>query len=108
MYILLEGSGEYRLGKDFWPVKAGDILTAPAGGQETAHQLTNTGATDLRYLVVSTRNDPDVFEYPDSGKIGVAAGVPDGKGLRSAALVHITRLQDGIDYWDGEDIGEQE
>src|SRR5947209_8780410 len=34
MFIILEGTGTYRFGKDSYPVKAGDVLAAPAGGRE--------------------------------------------------------------------------
>src|SRR4051795_12302028 len=37
MFIILEGEGTYRFGPDSYPIKSGDVLGAPAGGQETAH-----------------------------------------------------------------------
>ena len=36
MFIILEGEGTYRLGTESYPIKAGDVLGAPAGGQDTA------------------------------------------------------------------------
>src|SRR5688500_6117523 len=42
MFVILEGEADYRLGAATHKVKAGDVLGAPAGGQETAHQLINT------------------------------------------------------------------
>lgn len=103
LYLVLEGEGTYRLGADSFPVKAGDLMAAPAGGPETAHQLTNTGAGPLRYLVLSTRNDPDVMVYPDSGKFMVAASIPDGGGMMSAAFGFIGRKDSAVDYYDGEE-----
>lgn len=108
MFVVLEGTGTYGYGDTNYPVRAGDVLSALAGGAETAHQLTNTGAIPLRYLSISTRFDPDILEYPDSGKLAVASGIPAGQGMVSAETFHIWR-RDGAspDYWDGEDIGEQ-
>jgi len=108
MFVILEGNGLYRRGKDSWPIKAGDIIAAPAGGPETAHQINNTGSTDIKYLAISTRNDPDIFEYPDSNKFGFAAGVPEGGSMQAAELFYVGRKNTAIDYWDGEDIGEEE
>ena len=106
MFIILEGVGEYRFGTQTHPVRAGDVISAVAGDASTAHQLTNTGSTDLRYFAISTRHDPDILEYPDSGKWMVAAGIPAGGGMMGAEFVMQGREKPRLDYWDGEDIGE--
>ena len=108
MYVVLEGTGMYRKGDESWAVKAGDVISAVAGDASTAHQIRNTGTSDLRYLVISTRNDPDICEYPDSGKFMVASGIPEGGGMMSAEFVLRGRERPLLDYWDGEDIGEEE
>ncbi|QBY02654.1 cupin domain-containing protein [Rhodophyticola sp. CCM32] len=76
MFVILEGQGTYRFGDAEYAVKAGDICGAPKGGPDRAHQLINTGDGVLRYLGISTRNDPDVVEYPDSGKFAALAVAP--------------------------------
>jgi uncharacterized cupin superfamily protein len=108
MFIILEGEGNYRVGTETWPVRAGDVISAVAGDASTAHQLTNSGTGDLRYFAISTRNDPDICEYPDSGKFMVASGIPEGGGMMGAEFVLRGRERPLLDYWDGEDIGEQE
>ena len=108
MFIVLEGEGNYRVGTETWPVRAGDVISAVAGDASTAHQLTNGGTGDLRYFAISTRNDPDICEYPDSGKFMVASGIPEGGGMMGAEFVLRGRERPLLDYWDGEDIGEQE
>jgi uncharacterized cupin superfamily protein len=70
MFFILSGQGEYRFGEETFPIKAGDVLAAPAG--KTAHQIVNTGAQELRYLGFSTIGSVDVLEYPDSKKFAVA------------------------------------
>lgn len=99
IFIILEGEGTYRFGKDSYPIKAGDVLGAPAGGQETAHQIINTGTVPLRYYGISTMSIADVCEYPDSGKFGVFS-----RSTRNpydhATLRHMQHLDNpGVDYW---------
>lgn len=103
MYLVLEGEGTYRLGDKSYTVKKGDILAAPSGDDSTAHQLSNTGNEDLHYLCFSTKQDPDVVEYPDSGKFAVGSIMDQDKGMLSARLAYIGRKENSLDYFDGED-----
>ena len=100
MFFILEGSGEVRIGDETFPLRAGDFLACPPGGPELAHQIVNTGTTELKYLAVSTLQYPEICEYPDSGKFLIA------EAPRSAATAHtfrhIGRPQSNLDYWEGE------
>ncbi len=102
MFFVVEGAGETRIGDKTWPIRAGDVIACPPGGPETAHQIVNTGATDLKYLAVSTMQSPEIAEYPDSGKFGVLAfdGV-DADG-RPRGTRFLGRRETSLDYWDGE------
>jgi uncharacterized cupin superfamily protein len=80
-------------------VRAGDFVGAPAGGQ--AHQLINTGKSELRYLGISSLSPAEIVEYPDSKKIGVFAGVTGGD-FRKHSYRGMGRLA-AVDYFDGED-----
>lgn len=102
MFIVLDGTGTYRAGDAEWEIHAGDVIAAPAGSAETAHQIVNSGSEEMRYLAVSTRVAFDVVEYPDSNKFMVASMVPDGAGMRDAALHFVGRKETSLDYWDGE------
>ncbi|SDM29248.1 Uncharacterized conserved protein, cupin superfamily [Modicisalibacter muralis] len=97
MFLILEGEGEYRFGEATYPVKAGDVLGAPAGGAQTAHQLLNTGTGPLKYLGISSVARGEVVEYPDSGKFLVSSHTPDGRRTR-----FVGRSTDEVDYWDDE------
>src|SRR4051812_4674759 len=99
LFFIVSGNGEYRFGDKTLPVRAGDIVGAPAGTQ--AHQLINTGTDDLRYLGISTMTNVDVVDYPDSDKIGVAAGVKNGD-FKTATIAKMGRITPA-DYYDGED-----
>jgi uncharacterized cupin superfamily protein len=99
LFFVVSGEGQYRFGDKTFAVRAGDIIGAPAGSK--AHQLINTGKEDLRYLGISTIGSVDVVDYPDSGKVGIGAGIKnaDFKTATYAAVGRITPA----DYWDGED-----
>ncbi len=102
MFIFLRGTGELRFGTARYSVASGMVAVCPAGGAETAHQLIATGDEPLRYIAVSSMREPDVMEYPDSGKVTVFAGAaPGGDKTRRRVAVSF-RKGDAVDYWDGE------
>lgn len=102
MFIILEGEGIYRFGDKTYPIKAGSVLGAPAGGQDTAHQIINTGTTPLRYYGISTMSLADVCEYPDSGKFGVFSRHTRDPYDKST-IRHLQFLDaKGVDYWEKE------
>jgi len=98
LFFVLSGTGEYRLGDKRHPLKAGDVIAAPAGGE--AHQIINAGSDELRYLGLSTLGEVDVVDYPDSGKMAVAAGIKNAD-FTTASYRGLGRI-DPADYWDGE------
>lgn len=104
LFVILAGSGELRWGEDRYPVTSGDVVVCPAGGEENAHQL--SAATDspvpLRYLAVSSMREPDVIEYPDSGKLGIFSGSAPGGDADRRRLTAYVRRSDTLDYWEGE------
>ena len=103
MFVILEGQGTYRIGDSEHPVGPGDICGAPRGGSDTAHQIINTGDVPMTYLAISTCHDPDVVEYPDSGKFAAIAISP-GPDFMNAHLKFVGRQSSAVDYYDGEDM----
>jgi uncharacterized cupin superfamily protein len=102
MFFILEGCGELRWGAETVPLRQGDFIACPPGGPDSAHQIVNTGTAELRYLAVSTRQYPELVEYPDSGKFATLherGRLPDGAPLM---FRYFGREQDSLDYWDGE------
>ncbi len=102
LFLVLEGIGTLRSPDGRQPLRAGDLVCCPPG-PEGAHQILNTGTGRLRYLALSTVEDPEVVEYPDRGKYGVIAGRPPGGRPWDAAFTVFAYKKDGVDYWDGED-----
>jgi uncharacterized cupin superfamily protein len=98
MFYVLSGEGHCRIGEEILPVRAGDLIAAPAGME--AHQLVNTSSADLRYLSFSTLGGADIIDYPDSGKVAAAAGVKNAD--LSTATIKVMGRVAPADYFDGE------
>lgn len=96
MFVVLEGSGTLRVAGEMLPLRTGDVVFIPAG-PEYPHQIINTSTEMLKYLSISTRESPEICEYPDSGKYLAMARSNDGPGFDA-----IQRANTSIDYWDGE------
>lgn len=101
MFIVLEGTGQVRIGPETYPIRAGDIIACPAGGPETAHQLINTGTGELRYLAFGTTRSPEVAEFPETGKYGVLIRDAQGDGVTELGLRTMGKLGQKVDYWEG-------
>jgi uncharacterized cupin superfamily protein len=96
----------YECGEEEWiVVLAGrPTLRTPAGerelgpwdcefcpaGEEGAHKVTNHTGEPVRIVIWSNRSTPGTTVYPDSNKVGAW---PPGK---------LFRLDDAVDYFDGE------
>ena len=91
MFIVLEGHGTMRVAGEMLAVKPGDIVFVPPG-PDYPHQMINTSDAPLKYLSISTREFPEVCEYPDSNKM--QAFNPEFRRMN--------RLDTDLDYWDGE------
>lgn len=104
MIYIIAGAATLRHGQERLAVSAGTVIACPPG-DEYPHQLINTGTEELRYLVVSTMQYPDLSAYPDSNKIGayVTATVGPKVGFR-ALFVKDTN----VGYYEGEDGKEVE
>lgn len=98
MFLILDGVGILRFGKEEYPLKALDIIACPPGGREVAHQILNTGSQVLKYLSLSTNEPQEICEYPDSDKLLVMARHED----KTSNFRYIGRLEDRADYFEDE------
>jgi uncharacterized cupin superfamily protein len=92
--IVLGGEPTLRMPEDEQVLKEGDVVCFPRG-KDGAHQIMNRTDSPVRVLMLSTMADPDIIEYPDSGK--VAATSASGEGIMRA------RPGPTVEYWDGEE-----
>lgn len=98
MFFVVSGSGQLRYGGQVFPIRAGDIIAAPAGDRSTAHQIVNDSAAELRYISVSTMIRPEIVEYPDSNKFSASTAAPG----TPAAFRQMSPCAPSLDYWHGE------
>ncbi len=91
-FYILAGEGTVRRDGESFAVKPGDAIMHPPG---EAHQIRNTGTSELRYLIIADNPPVDPCTYPDSGKAEVF--VPGSQML----IRHTTT--ENLDYFDGEE-----
>ena len=92
---MLSGSPSLRTPAGWRELVAGEVV-AFARGEEGAHQLANRSSETVRFLALSTNDEPDIVLYPDAGKVGISERRPDGSGF--AAYFFAAQA---VDYWDG-------
>jgi Uncharacterized conserved protein, contains double-stranded beta-helix domain len=96
MFIILEGEATLRVAGEMLPLRTGDVIFIPPG-PEYPHQIINTSTSPLKYLSISTQEQPEICEYPDSGKFlaeSVRSGVED--------FSVIQKTSENLDYWHDE------
>ncbi len=94
--IALAGRPTLRAPDGEHVLRAGDTVCFREG-PDGAHQVRNDTDEPIRFVIFSTKIQPDAAVYPDSGKMGVWSGNPDADPGR------MFRIADAVDYWDGEE-----
>ena len=79
----------------------GDAFACPPG-PDGAHGFLNTGDTPLEIFALSTMEEPEVNEYPDSDKLYVMAGSPPGGDPAERTVDAAFRRADAVAYEEGE------
>jgi len=96
MFIVIDGHGTLRVAGEMLPLRAGDVVFIPAG-PEYPHQIINTSDAPLKFVSISTKETPEICEYPDSGKY-----LAEGSLESATPFEVIDRRGASLDYWDGE------
>jgi uncharacterized cupin superfamily protein len=92
LLLVVDGRPTLRSPAGERELERGELVAFPAS-PDGAHQLRNDGEQPARVLMLSTRLTPEILEYPDTGKVGLAS-VPGQRRL--------LRIDAEIGYWDGE------
>jgi uncharacterized cupin superfamily protein len=100
LLIVLSGTVSVRTPSGWADLEEGRVLSFPRG-QDGAHQVANRTGEEVRFLVVSEMNAPEVSGYPDSDKVLAATRPPGGAG--GAGIFTAFRLADEVDYWEDEE-----
>jgi uncharacterized cupin superfamily protein len=75
LLVVLRGTPTIRMYNGDHELSEGDVVPFPRG-PEGGHQIRNDSQSPARVLLVSTNANPDVAEYPETGKL---AAVVDGE-----------------------------
>jgi len=94
LLVVLAGRPSLRSPDGWRELDEGEIVSFPCG-EAGAHQLVNRTGETVRFLAISTSGVPDIVLYPDSGKLGAAE-------RRAGGLHEFFRLNDSVDYYEGE------
>jgi len=70
LLVVLRGAPKLRTTSGERILREGEVVSLPRG-PEGGRALSNPGDSVARVLMVSSNADPDVAEYPETGKMGV-------------------------------------
>ncbi len=98
---ILKGQGVVIYADREVTIRAGDYVSFPKG-EDHAHQIWNNSREDLEYLCLSTMKEPDIAVYPQTGKVGIFAGVAPGADPKGRTYFKFFYPEE-CDYWDGEE-----
>ena len=95
LLINLSGRPSLRTPNGWRDLEAGEIVSLPVG-EQGAHQLVNRTDNPVRFLAVSDRAS-DIVIRPDSETISVY-----DRSAPADSFHHTFRLEDAVDYFEGE------
>ncbi len=102
LFWVRSGYGELRTVAGARDIKPGDVILCPTGA-DGAHAIKNNGDAPLEIFTLSTMEEPEVAEYPDSKKVYIMSGSAPGGDEEARTLNHVFRLSDAVEY----DVGER-
>jgi uncharacterized cupin superfamily protein len=73
LLIVLRGAPTVRMHDGDRELTEGDVVPFPRG-PDGGHQIRNDGDSVARVLIVAANADPDIAEYPETGKVGISIG----------------------------------
>lgn len=100
-FYVRTGYGQLRHKEGTIELKPGDAFACPPG-PDGAHGFLNTGDAPLELFALSTMEEPEVTEYPDSRKLAVLVGSPPGGDPSVRSVDDVYRREDRVPYEEGE------
>lgn len=97
--FVLGGEGVLQSPDGDVPLKTGDYVALPAGPEHT-HRVHNRSDGPLRFLCLSTMDEPDVVEYPETGRLGVFCGSAPGGPPEKKTRRDFYRRDETVGYWE--------
>ena len=101
LFFVRRGHGELRTSEGTQGLRPGDFVLCPPG-PAGAHGILNTGDSPLEVFALSTMEEPEISEYPDSGKVYVMVGAAPGGDPAARTLDMVFRRANAVEYLDGE------
>jgi uncharacterized cupin superfamily protein len=95
---VLAGAGQLRTPDGTEAISAGTFCSFPAD-ESGGHRVVNDSDDPLRYLAISTMNEPDVTIYPEKEMFGVFVGSPPG-GRKDRSFEGYYPMDAETEYWD--------
>ncbi|MEA2266430.1 MAG: hypothetical protein QOE27_2013 [Solirubrobacteraceae bacterium] len=103
LLVVLDGSPALRTPDRTRRLEPGAVVAFPRG-EAGGHRVTNPGPGNVRVLIVSTMNFPEVAEHPDTGTVMAMRGLEGGWAFPAQAaepflqrVVEAMRAGDAID-----------
>jgi uncharacterized cupin superfamily protein len=100
MVVAISGQPSVRTPAGWRELTEGELVPFPRG-PEGAHQVANRSEGAARVLMLSEMNAPELVVYPDSEKAGFMTRAP-GSPVHEDDVEAWVRLEDAVDYWEGE------
>jgi uncharacterized cupin superfamily protein len=100
-FYVRRGYGQLRGREGTRDLEPGDAFACPPG-PDGAHALLNTGDAPFEVFALSTMEEPEVSEYPDSDKLYVMVGSPPGGDPGERSVDAVLRRADAVSYEAGE------
>lgn len=100
-FYVRSGYGQLRHKEGTHDLQPGDTFACPPG-PDGAHAFLNTGDAPLEVFALSTMEEPEVTEYPDSDKLAVLVGSPPGGDPAARSVDASFRRADQVPYEEGE------
>lgn len=97
LFLVLSGKAMLRQNNQYKEISNGELIYFSTGA-EGAHQFYNHAKEDFKFLAISTLDNKDIAEYPDSNKIFIRKSKKMFQNHTS--VPYITGEENPEEFWD--------